>query len=267
MAEWGYGPDNGPSKWEKWAPACTGSCQSPIDIVTSKAKVNKALESLTSKYEKSNPCTLVNTGRAVQVNVTANSTLTGGPLAKSTYILKQFHFHWGSTKGVGSEHTVDAKSYSAELHLVHWKSEYGTVEEAMKHKDGLAVQAVFLDVGESDHKDLQKLLDHFPKVVKPTATTPLPESYDHTKLLPDKLDRYWTYGGSLTTPPCLEIATFIIYQQPISVSKKQMEAFRSLKPLWCAKETDAKKVEKACLENNYRPVQPLNGRVVEVSFQ
>lgn len=40
--------------------------------------------------------------------------LEGGPLA-GTYRLIQFHFHWGSSDGQGSEHTVDKKKYAAEV--------------------------------------------------------------------------------------------------------------------------------------------------------
>lgn len=42
------------------------------------------------------------------------SVLKGGPLA-DTYRLVQFHFHWGSSDGQGSEHTVDKKKYASEV--------------------------------------------------------------------------------------------------------------------------------------------------------
>lgn len=42
------------------------------------------------------------------------SVLQGGPLT-GTYRLIQFHFHWGSSDGQGSEHTVDKKKYAAEV--------------------------------------------------------------------------------------------------------------------------------------------------------
>lgn len=37
---------------------------------------------------------------------------------------------------------------------------------------------------------------------------------------------YWTYGGSLTTPPCYESVTWIVFEQPIQVSEAQLQAFR-----------------------------------------
>lgn len=42
------------------------------------------------------------------------TVVTGGPL-EGPYRLKQFHFHWGKRHDVGSEHTVDGKSFPSEV--------------------------------------------------------------------------------------------------------------------------------------------------------
>jgi carbonic anhydrase len=49
----------------------------------------------------------------LQVNI-AILVLKGGPL-EGTYRLVQFHFHWGSNDGQGSEHTVDKAKFAAEV--------------------------------------------------------------------------------------------------------------------------------------------------------
>jgi len=36
---------------------------------------------------------------------------------ENPYELVQLHFHWGSGKGFGSEHTINGKAGEAELHL------------------------------------------------------------------------------------------------------------------------------------------------------
>jgi len=41
-------------------------------------------------------------------------TVSGGGLP-GTYKLVQFHFHWGKTDSVGSEHYVDSKKYPLEV--------------------------------------------------------------------------------------------------------------------------------------------------------
>ncbi len=41
--------------------------------------------------------------------------ISGGPL-QGSYRLAQFHFHWGDRDDCGSEHTINQKAYSAEVH-------------------------------------------------------------------------------------------------------------------------------------------------------
>ena len=65
-------------------------------------------------------------------------------------------------------------------------------------------------------------------------------------LLPSSL-AYYTYSGSLTTPPCTEGVQFFILKEPVTISTKQLETFVKLYPI------------------NARPVQPLNGRVIKSS--
>ncbi len=45
--------------------------------------------------------------------------LTGGPL-QHNYRLAQFHCHWGKDCSAGSEHTVNGKSYAAEVRIFLW---------------------------------------------------------------------------------------------------------------------------------------------------
>ena len=67
-----------------------------------------------------------------------------------------------------------------------------------------------------------------------------------TGLLPSSL-AYYTYSGSLTTPPCTEGVQFFILKEPVTIAAKQLATFVKLYPL------------------NARPVQPLNGRVIKSS--
>lgn len=41
-------------------------------------------------------------------------------------------------------------------------------------------------------------------------------------LLPENIDDYWTYAGSLTTPPLTEAVTWIVMKQHIEVSHDQV---------------------------------------------
>ncbi len=55
------------------------------------------------------------------------------------------------------------------------------------------------------------------------------------------------YTGSLTAPPCTESVIWYVLKTPVEISSAQIEAFAKLYP------------------HDVRPVQPLNGRVIQVS--
>ncbi|XP_072823607.1 carbonic anhydrase 7 isoform X2 [Vicugna pacos] len=236
---WGYGQNDGPSHWHKLYPIAQGDRQSPINIVSSQAVYSPSLKPLELSYESCTSLSITNNGHSVQVDFNDSddrTVVTGGPL-DGPYRLKQFHFHWGKKHSVGSEHTVDGKSFPSELHLVHWNAKkYSTFGEAASAPDGLAVVGVFLEGTKAQFSCFN------PKCL-------LPASW-----------HYWTYPGSLTTPPLSESVTWIVLREPISISERQMEKFRSL--LFTSEDD-----ERIHMVNNFRPPQPLKGRVVKASFR
>ncbi|KAJ8267945.1 hypothetical protein COCON_G00131170 [Conger conger] len=256
---WGYAPCNGPDKWVQDFPVADGPRQSPIDIVPSQAKYDASLKPLQLKYDPATSKGILNNGHSFQVDFADDddrSTLTGGPIS-GTYRLRQFHFHWGGGDDRGSEHTVGGTKFACELHLVHWNTKYPSFGDAASKPDGLAVVGVFLKIG-ADNPQLQTVLDALGSIKSKGSQTTF-SKFDPAILLPPSLD-YWTYDGSLTTPPLLESVTWIVLKEPISVSSSQMYKFRSL--LFTAEgETPC------CMVDNYRPPQPLKGRKVRASFQ
>ncbi|XP_051970512.1 carbonic anhydrase 2-like [Xyrauchen texanus] len=257
--EWGYADHNGPLKWFESFPIANGPRQSPIDINPNGASYDSSLKPLQLKYDPSTSLDILNNGHSFQVTFADDkdsSTLKEGPIS-GTYRLKQFHFHWGASDDMGSEHTVNGKCYPAELHLVHWNTKYQSFEEAVNKPDGLAVVGVFLKV-DADNPQLQKVLDALDAIKSKGMQTSF-KNFDPTILLPNSLE-YWTYVGSLTTPPLHESVTWIVCKEPISVSSAQMKQFRSL--LFSAEGEDV-----CCMVNNYRPPQPLKGRAVLASFK
>lgn len=86
----------------------------------------------------------------------------------------------------------------------------------------------------------------------------LPEPCDPNKLLPNN-PAYWTYFGSLTTPPFSESVIWLVFKEPVEVSLKQLELMRNLRcydvnePCPCD-DGNGKVI------NNYRPTLPLGNR-------
>ena len=56
---------------------------------------------------------------------------------------------------------------------------------------------------------------------------------------------YYTYMGSLTTPPCSEGVLWLVMKQPVQVSPDQINIFSRL------------------YRNNARPIQPAGGRLIK----
>lgn len=138
--------------------------------------------------------------------------------------LKQFHFH------SPSENRIDGHSYPLEAHFVH-ADEHGN----------LAVIALMFQYGQPN-KTLEKIWKKMPTEIgkRPCSM----QSKDVEQLLP-KNREYYRYNGSLTTPPCSEGVRWLVLKQPVSVSKDQVRRFAKIMG-----------------QENNRPVQPLNARVI-----
>lgn len=203
---------------------------------------------------------ILNPGYCWKVEVDGEgSILEGGPL-EHKYQLEQFHFHWGKTDKTGSEHTVDGKIYPAEVHLVHWNKDlYHSFDDAVAKENGLAVLGAFLEIGE-EHAELKKLTNLLENVKHRGEETNIPEGFDPTTLVPENR-AYWTYDGSLTTPPCYETVTWIVFKQPIQVSSEQLARFRGLCSYGRDESCPEDEFEGQILEN-YRPPLPLGSRIL-----
>ncbi|KAM7146651.1 carbonic anhydrase 5A, mitochondrial isoform 2-T2 [Macrochelys suwanniensis] len=246
--------------WQSELSVSGGTRQSPINIHWRDSVYDPHLKPLKIHYDPATCLYIWNNGYSFQVEFddsTDKSVIMGGPL-ENHYRLKQFHFHWGAINEWGSEHMVDSKVYPAELHLVHWNPVTSTsFEDAIMENNGLVVIGVFLKLG-AHHAGLQKLVDALPAVKHKDAIVEF-DVFDPSCLMPSCPD-YWTYDGSLTTPPLTESVTWIIKKTPIEVDQNQLEEFRML--LF----TSAGEEEKRMVDN-FRPLQPLMNRTVRSSFR
>jgi len=218
---WSYEGKGGPEHWSQLDPAYTncasGHAQSPIDIKNAKLA---ELPPLIFDY-KSVPLSVINNGHTIQVNYPPGSTLTVGD---KTYTLRQFHFHHPS------EEHINGRSFDLVAHLVH--------DDGSGH---LAVVAVLFKTGPSN-----ALLDAVWKNIPAPGekATDVPSVSLNVKDLLPADHGYYTFSGSLTTPPCSEGVTWYVFKNQSTLSTDQVSAFAKLYP------------------RNARPIQPLYGREI-----
>lgn len=226
-ARWSYEGETGPEYWGDLDPTnavCTnGEEQSPINIETAKTEKDDKVEELKFNYAPTN-FSLANNGHTIQGNPVAldNSIVIDG----EEYKLAQFHFH------TPSEHQFNGQNFDMELHLVHKSAD-----------NELAVIGLMIQEGAAN-----STLEQSWKVLPEEETTKdvkVTEAIDLMGLLPENKENF-RYEGSLTTPPCSEEVEWIVLEQPIEMSKKQIDLFRQI------------------FKDNDRPVQPLNDREVEI---
>eukprot|EP00112_Aurelia_sp_Birch-Aquarium-sp1_P001461 Seg1158.4 transcript_id=Seg1158.4/GoldUCD/mRNA.D3Y31 product="Carbonic anhydrase 2" protein_id=Seg1158.4/GoldUCD/D3Y31 len=165
----------------------------------------------------------------------------------------QVHFHWGSKNSIGSEHTVNGKQFSAEMHFVHINTKYSSPEEAVKHQDGLLVLGTFIKVG-GRNRHLARMFKKIDDIEEEGAQKVL-RRLSLRKILPSNIQDFFHYDGSLTTPHCNQAVKWILFRNPITISSKQIEEIRNLEG------GDGEHIS-----DNFRPTQPLNGRPVYRTF-
>lgn len=209
-------------KWGDEFPTCkSGQEQSPINITEAATDVD--LPPITFDYAAQGN-EIVNNGHTVQVNIPSYSITVGS----ETYKLLQFHFH------ERSEHQIGGEWYAMEMHLVH-RSDAGK----------LAVVGVMLKEDTVDNPNLAPIWAHLPSGAGEHPTKETQGFIELATLLPESKD-YYTYNGSLTTPPCSEGVKWIVLKKPIKVGQGQLTAWKTL-----------------MVDETSRPLQQLNARTVQ----
>ncbi|KAM4707219.1 carbonic anhydrase 9-like [Discoglossus pictus] len=135
------------TEWKSDFPHCEGKEQSPININTRHTTFDPNLKPIRlSGYNLTSQetLTLKNNGHTVVLDLPDSLEIIGG--LSQTYRAAQLHFHWGSETSPGSEHTVNGHRFHGEVHVVHYSTEYKSVQEAQSQPGGLAVLAAFIQI-------------------------------------------------------------------------------------------------------------------------
>ncbi|VDM97168.1 unnamed protein product [Thelazia callipaeda] len=228
-----------------------GQKQSPINIslgitdFDSKLKASK----LKFAYTIGDLKTIEKTknGFSCKTGGECTSELSGSHLP-GRYKLWEVHGHWGTEKNSGSEHLLNGKGFSAELHFVFRKMKYGKFDNCFDKRDGLTVLALFMEEDSNDNTDFSPVISGLRKLVKNSNHADLDKEFDLQNLLPKKLS-YYSYEGSLTSKPFAECVIWTILKHRITIGTDQLAFLREIIP------------------NNCRSLQPLNKRRVKRSFK
>ena len=216
---WSYSGDDGPQQWGNLSPEydmCRrGRNQSPIDL---SGTLDADLPELSFDYPNPGRVEEINNGHTILVNLKPGNFAM---IREQLYEAKQFHFH------SPSEHRISGASYPLEIHLVH-----------ANDAGELAVIGILFVEGERN-----PTLDQL-RSFRPPELGPPSSPVDYNALFSSR-NEYYTYNGSLTTPPCSEGVLWVVLKNPIAASKEQIDRFR----------------DTLGFENN-RSIQPSNARII-----
>jgi carbonic anhydrase len=220
---WSYEGESGPENWGKLgsvnAKCDLGERQSPIDI---RDGIRVELDPLSFDY-KASQFSVIDNGHTIQVNMGAGNYIN---VSGRSYGLVQFHFH------KPSEERINGRGSEMVVHLVH--------------RDGsgkLAVVALLVERGKANAL-IQSVWNNLP-LEKNESVSAL-NNMDLSQLIP-KGREYYTYMGSLTTPPCTEGVLWLVMKETIEMSPEQIYIFSRLYPM------------------NARPIQKQAGRLIKES--
>ncbi len=224
-SHWNYEGETGPEHWamiEEYSD-CDGLAQSPVNIVNyERGTTRGALQIFYA--DSTHIFNVVNNGHTIQYNFAAGDYIE---IDRVRFDLKQFHFH------EPAEHLIEGIRYPMVIHLVH--------QNVIGNHAVLAVMAR----EEKSSEPFDFLERYLPIEHGDTILVDL--AFDMNLNLPTTR-AYFSYTGSLTTPPCTENVKWFIFKEPITVSLEQVEALKKLMPL-----------------NNYRNEQARNNRVILLS--
>ncbi len=210
---WSYPSTNWPNEYRVYCAQQSQQTiqQSPINLAN--AKQNTGM-SLTFNYTGI-PVPVEDTGHYIEVNYGAGSPQNSVTFNGKTYNLLQFHFH------EPSEHTLNGAAPAAmEVHLVHQATD-GTKK--------LLVVGVLINKGSASQSNptydqiIAALNNHNQPapVVNPSGM--LPGGGQNNGYL---ASTFYTYTGSLTTPPCTPGVTWVVLTNSIYFSPGEITEYK-----------------------------------------
>ena len=241
--QWGYSGHEGPKNWASLTAdnfACTGKNQSPINLT---GFIEAELKPIKFSYQVGGD-EIINNGHTIQINYEQGSRIE---LDGQLFNLLQVHFH------APSENHINGQSYPLEAHFVHASKDGDLAVVAVMYEEGTPKTMLKVHTDEFRDKVVVAVMSPQDKTLEELwKVMPILSGDKHIlnnrvnvdKLLPKHRD-YYRFNGSLTTPPCSEGVRWLVMKEVVTISKKQINAFKAV-----------------LHEPNNRPIQVINARPI-----
>jgi carbonic anhydrase len=222
-AKWSYQGETSPRFWHRLDPSylgcATGAIQSPINLSSNQAINAPTMPGLDVVY-RSVPLRLIHDHQGLRSDYPLGSFIR---LDNQRFELTHYRFR------TPSEHYLEGFAYPMEIQFFHRDGEGRQLVVSVLVQEGRINPA------------LATILDNLPKE-KESLHLVEDLNFNPVRFLPES-KHFYRYLGSLTTPPCTEGVIWIVFQQPIEASIRQLFTLHQL------------------TGENTRPIQSLNGRL------
>jgi carbonic anhydrase len=186
--------------------------QSPVNIL-SDSTVKDPGQSITFTFNTAITA-VENLGHTIQLDFKDGSTTIAGG---KTYFPKQFHFH------TPSEHLIDGMTFPMEMHIVN------ILKDSANDKNTRYMVIAFLFKMGHENKFLKEFLNAIPAEEEKDSLAPGAVNFeDLFKSIPKNEQGYFSYKGSLTTPPFSETVDWIIKKHILEASPEQIYAIEKM---------------------------------------